>query len=361
LKKLIVEIPDHPYPVMIGDNLFSRIKKEMSKIPRRQAVIIDRNVDKLHGDRIRKVFSSIKGDTEYFILKSGESAKSLTELTRMYKFLLKGSYAKDSILFAVGGGVTGDTSGFAASTYKRGIPLIHIPTTLLSAIDSSIGGKTALNIDAKKNVIGTFYQPDGVYIDLNFLDTLPKPELSSGIGELIKYTFLSELNFFFYVLNNLNKIDKLDYRVLESIIFRCASIKASIVAKDEKEESGLRKILNFGHTFAHAFESVLNYRIKHGEAVTAGIIAALHLSNRIGLLPENRLITYLKLPQKLKLPASIKRFEVNEIIEAMKEDKKNKDGKINFVLISEIGSLLIDVSVKKEDISYSIDKLIETI
>jgi 3-dehydroquinate synthase len=361
LKKLLVDIPGKSYPVLIGDTILSKIKKELNNFPNRKAVVIDRNVDKLHGERIRKVFSDIKGDTEYFIIKSGETAKSLNELTRIYKFLLRSGLAKDSILIAVGGGVTGDMAGFAASTFKRGIPLVHMPTTLLSAIDSSIGGKTAINIETRKNLVGTFYQPEGVYTDLTFLKTLPKPELASGIGELIKYTFLSDLNFFFYVHNNLKKIEQLDYRILENIIFKAASIKASIVAKDEKEESGLRKILNFGHTFGHALESVLNYRIKHGEAVTAGIIAALHLSNRIGLLPENRLFTYLNLPRKIKLPGSIKKLDHYDIIEAMKDDKKNKEGKINFVLLSDIGSLLIDVSVKQEDIQYSLDKLFETV
>jgi 3-dehydroquinate synthase len=361
LKKLTVNIPDKEYPVIIGDTVLSKIKKEINDASPMKAVIIDRNVDKLHGERIRKVLSGLNGETEYFVLKSGENAKSVNELTRLYKFLLREGCARDTLMIAIGGGVTGDLAGFAASTYKRGIPLIHLPTTLLAAIDSSIGGKTAINIDTRKNIVGTFYQPKGVFIDLTFLDTLPKPELHSGIGELIKYTFLGEPNFFIYVLNNLTKIEQLDYRVLENIIFKAASLKASIVSKDEKEEGGLRKILNFGHTFAHAFESTLNYRIKHGEAVTAGIIAALHLSNKIGLLPENRLITYLKLPGRLKLPANITRLEYSDIIDAMKDDKKNTAGKINFVLISEIGSLLIDVSVKKDDIIYSLDKLMESI
>jgi 3-dehydroquinate synthase len=360
LKKLIVELPENPYPVFIG-NPISKIKKDFPDLPEKKAIIIDRNVDKLHGERIRKVFEDFNGKTEYLVLKTGENAKSMTELSRIYKFLLREGFSRDGILIAIGGGVAGDISGFAASTYKRGIPLLHIPTTLLSAIDSSIGGKTALNIESRKNVIGTFYQPKGVFTDLSFLDTLPKPELMSGIGEVIKYTFLSDSNFFIYVLNNITKIEQLDNRVLETIVYKGASIKAAIVAKDEKEESGLRKILNFGHTFGHALESVLNYKIKHGEAVAAGIIAALHLSNRIGLLPENRLITYLRLPLKVKLPRIIKKVDYADIVNAMKDDKKNKDGKINFVLLSEIGSLLIDISVKKEDIYYALDKLTESV
>jgi len=361
LKKITIEIPGRSYPVMIGESVLPRIKKELSNLPHKKAVIVDRNVERLHGTRLRKIFNELKGETEFFILRSGENSKSLNEVARIYKFLLRESFGRDSIIFSVGGGVTGDLAGFAASTYKRGIPIVHIPTTLLSAIDSSIGGKTAVNLNSYKNVVGTFYQPEYVFTDVAFLDTLPKQEITSGLGELIKYTFLSDPNFFIYVLNNIKKIRGTDYRVLENVIFRAVTIKSSIVIKDERDESGVRKILNFGHTFAHAMESVLKYRIRHGEAVTAGIIAALHLSNKIGLLPENRLITYLRLPGRIKLPSNMRRIDYGDMYEAMKEDKKNKGGKINFVLISEIGSLLVDVGAGKDDIFYALDKMKESL
>jgi 3-dehydroquinate synthase len=361
LKKIIVDVPGKSYPVFVGESILPRIKKEMHNLPDKKAVIIDRNVERLHGTRLKKIFSTLKGDIKYFQLRNGESAKSITELNRLYNFLLRENFGKDSILFAVGGGVTGDLTSFAASTFKRGIPVVHIPTTLLSAIDSSVGGKTAVNLGKIKNAVGTFHQPDYVFTDISFLDTLPVEEINSGIGELIKYTFLSDPNFFIYVLNNIKKIRSIDPRVLESVIFRSVSMKASIVSRDEKEESGLRKILNFGHTFGHAIESTLNYKIKHGEAVTAGIVASLHLSNKLGLLPENRLITYLKLPQRIKIPEMLRKINFDDLLEKMMGDKKNRGGKINFVLISEIGSLLIDVAAGNDDIRYAFDKLISSI
>lgn len=360
MKKITIDIPGKSYPVFIGDMVLSRIKKEIMH-PCRKAVIVDKNVEKLHGSRIKSLFRDMKGDTEYFILKNGENSKSLHELNRVYKFLLRGRADKDTLLFSIGGGVTGDLSGFAASTFKRGIPLIHIPTTLLSAIDSSVGGKTAVNLDQRKNLVGTFYQPRYVFTDVTFIKTLPRAEIRSGIGELIKYTFLSDPNLFIYVLNNIKKIQTADPAILENTIYRAVGIKASIVMKDEREESGLRKILNFGHTFGHAIESALNYRVKHGEAVTAGIIAALFLSNKLGLLPENRLITYLKLPSRIKLPPIISGIDFRDVYEAMKDDKKNKGGKINFVLISEIGSILIDISAGRDDIQDSFEKMITLI
>jgi len=360
LKKIIVDLPGKSYPIFIGNEVSSRIKKELHR-PSQKMVIIDKNVERLHGPWLREIFKQIKGDTEYFVLKPGENSKSLYELNRIYNFLLRNRAGRDTILFSVGGGVTGDISGFAASTYKRGIRLIHIPTTLLSAIDSSIGGKTAINIGKRKNIAGTFYQPEFVFTDLKFLKTLPHQEIRSGLGELIKYTFLSDSGFFIYVLNNIKKIQGMDLRIMENIIYKAGAIKASIVIKDEKEETGTRKILNFGHTFAHSIESVLNYRIKHGEAVTAGIIAALFLSNKLGLLPENRLLTYIKLPRKIKLPSFLQRIDFKDAFEAMKDDKKNRGGKINFVLISEIGSLLVDITASKDDIFYSFDKMIGSI
>jgi 3-dehydroquinate synthase len=361
LKRITVELPGKSYPVLIGDSVLQRIGREVTHHSGARAVIIDRNVEKLHGAKIRNIFSKLKGDTEYLILKNGETSKSLNELNRIYKFLIRENFTKQNMIFAIGGGVTGDVAGFAASTFKRGIPIIHIPTTLLSAVDSSVGGKTAINLKNKKNIIGSFHQPDYVFTDVSFLETLPKQEVNSGIGELIKYTFLSEPNFFFYVLNNLKKIRQFDNRVLENVIYKSVQIKSSIVMKDEKEESGLRKILNFGHTFGHAIESVMNYRIKHGEAVVAGITAALHLSNILGILPENRLVTYLKLPQKIKLPPGIRKIDFQEVFDAMKYDKKNKGTKINFVLLSEIGSMLIDISAGKEQVYKSLEKMIDSV
>ena len=255
--------------------------------------------------------------------------------------------------------MTGDLVGFAASTFMRGVSLIHIPTTLLADVDSSIGGKTGINFNHKKNMIGTFYQPKLVIIDTEFLINLPKAEITSGIGEVIKYAYMSDRNFFNYLKENLDRIFKYDSEVLNEIIFKSASIKASVVSQDEKE-SGLRKILNLGHTFAHGFESELKFKIKHGEAVIAGIISSLFLSEKLRLITENELNAYLELAAKIKLPKKLQEIDKENVFQIMKSDKKNRNGVIKFVLVSGIGKILLDVEAEKKDVFYAIDRMQKT-
>jgi 3-dehydroquinate synthase len=314
--------------------------------------VIDENVMKFHSERIKAVMEKTGGRNNYYIMPSGEKNKSMECYNNILTFMTDNNYGRDSLIVAIGGGVTGDIAGFVASTYMRGIQLVHIPTTLLAAVDSSVGGKTGINFFDRKNIIGTFYQPNFVLTDTVFLDTLPEDEVISGAGEIIKYAFLSDRDFYNDVNDSFNSIISLNNKTLERIIPVCINIKAGIVTKDE-EESGLRKILNLGHTFAHAYESYFDFGIKHGNAVAAGIISSLFLSFKKGIINKTSLDYFLSLPSKIDYfrPDFLNK---DEIINRMLSDKKNKEGRIKFILIKDIGEILIEVEAGREEIIYAV-------
>jgi 3-dehydroquinate synthase len=314
--------------------------------------VVDENVMKSHYEKIKSVAANCKKKYNLYIMPSGESNKSTEQYYSILSFLADNNYGRDSLIAAIGGGVTGDIAGFAASTYMRGIQLVQIPTTLLASVDSSIGGKTGINFLNRKNIIGTFYQPDFVLSDSTFLSTLPEDEFISGTGEIIKYAFLSDRVFYNKVIGSYDSIISRDHKTLDKIITVCVKIKAEVVTEDERE-SGIRKILNLGHTFAHAYESYFNFGIKHGTAVAAGIISSLFLSYRKGIINKTSLDYFLKLPSRIEYPR-LDNPDMDKIINIMLSDKKNKEGGIRFVLIKDIGEILIDVEAKKEEIIYAI-------
>ena len=358
MKKIKIKLLKSSYDILVGSSIYLEIVEVLKKanINKNLFIIIDKNVLRYWEEYIKKPFADYKNKIEYYILKPGEKSKSYLELNKIYSFLLEKNFGRDTLVIAIGGGVTGDLSGFAASTFMRGVQLVHVPTTLLAAVDSSIGGKTGINFNNKKNMVGTFYQPKLVLIDTDFISSLPKIEITSGIGEIIKYTFLSTPDFFEYVNENIEKIYLYEKKVIEEVILKSAQIKSAVVSQDEKE-SGLRKILNFGHTFAHAIESDLNFKIKHGEAVTAGIISALYLSKKMGILKKNKMRNYLSLPLKINLPKKIAKLNSRNMIDIMRVDKKSRDGKINFVLLSDLGNILVDIQTDKKDIIYAIERM----
>jgi 3-dehydroquinate synthase len=247
----------------------------------------------------------------------------------------------------LGGGVVGDIAGFVAATYKRGVPLVHIPTTLLAQVDSSIGGKVALNHGRLKNIIGTFYHPEFVVSDTTTLGTLPAKEIRNGLAEVIKYAVIRDKSLFVYLEKNLGNISQ-DTEFFEKIVFRCAKIKARIVKKDEKDW-GLRNILNYGHTIGHAIEASSEFDIPHGEAVALGMVVEATVSNRLGMLAWKELTRIKRLIEKAGLPLSLASLDTEKIIEAMKNDKKVAGGKVRFILPDAIGKVVI-----KDDVSLSL-------
>ena len=356
MKRILVKSITQTYPVFIDSKTLLLLPKLVSEygLPKRIFVILDRNVDMFFGSKIKRVIKSFADKLHFSVVTASEKNKSLEAAAKIFSTLQREKFGRDTVLIAIGGGTIGDLAGFVASTYMRGIPLIHIPTTLLSMVDSSIGGKTGVNFKEAKNQIGTFYQPYFVLIDTGFLRTLPRKEIISGFGEVIKYSYLTNVEFYDKLFSDFHSLKKLNSNFINEIIFHCVKIKSAIVSADEFEKSGLRKILNFGHTFAHAYESISNYKIAHGKAVIIGILNALHLSHELGLIYQDKIDMMVKLPLKLKTDLAVNEFDEGNIFSLMRYDKKNKDGQSKFILIKDFGKILVDVSVDRKTILKAI-------
>jgi len=270
----------------------------------------------------------------------GEEQKSLETAGRLYRELTSSYAEKTTPVLALGGGVIGDLAGFVAATYMRGVPLIQIPTTLLAQVDSSIGGKTAVDYGQLKNVIGVFYQPKLVITDIETLQTLPEAELANGLAEVIKSAAIRNRNLFNFLDLNIRKVPSLDTGMLEEIILETAGIKAAIVEQDEKD-TGLRGILNYGHTIGHAIETVSDFQLKHGQAVAIGMTAAARISQKMGILDVSEVTRLTHVINNAGLPTEIPALNTKEIMQAMQHDKKVLQGKIRFVLLKAIGHAFI--------------------
>lgn len=351
MKKFNIELKDRTIPVLLGNGIFGTIASEIKKrnLNRNIAVITDANVNRLYRKQIEKAFSAHTGQFSILALKPGENTKSVENLNRIYSFLLSKKYSRDTLIVAIGGGVVGDIAGFAAATFMRGVQYAQVPTTLLAVSDSAIGGKTGLNFKSVKNVVGAFYQPEFVLADLGFIKTLPYKEVLCGIGEILKYAYLSDAAFFKFIEGNSSKLLKKQPAIMEKAAAKSVKIKTEVVSEDEKE-GGRRKILNLGHTFAHAYESVLNYRIKHGEAVIAGLACALILSRRLGYLTEEKFLRLIEMLKDFHPDIKFNKLNLNDLYTVMLSDKKNRNGKIRFVLLKGIGEILTDIEAEKKDV-----------
>ena len=357
LTKIQVKTNNQKYPIIIGNKIIHKtfqILKNNSINFDKCLLVVDNKVPlKL----IRKIIGSLsKKKIVVYYFKANELNKNQKCVDKILSLLLKNNFNRNDCLISVGGGITGDTSGYAASIFKRGLRFINIPTTLLAQVDSSVGGKTGINTKYGKNLIGSFYQPCLVISDIEFLKSLAKRELVCGYGEILKHSLIANKKFFKFLIANGSKILDLKSPFIEKSIHQSCSIKKDIVESDERE-SGMRKILNFGHTFAHAYEATLRYskKLNHGEAVILGIKSASKFSllNNILKTKEFKLIEdHLN---KLNLPHNINQFfskkDLNKIILYMKADKKNNSDKINLVLLKKIGKPLYDINFSERKIN----------
>ena len=353
--KLKVKLQENSYNIFIGNKSLDELvmilnNYELSKC----LVVVDHNVEKYHKKLIQNLIALLDVKTIKYVFHSTEKNKNLNEVSKIYKILSVNGFGRDSAILAIGGGITGDLASFTASTYMRGVSFFQIPTTLLSMVDSSVGGKTGVNFNSKKNIIGSFYQPKGVFIYKDFLRTLPRSEVISGAGEMFKYAFLADENNYNTIKESLKRLFNYKFVNLDKTIKSCLEIKSNVVSQDEKEISGLRKILNLGHTFAHAFESASGFKLKHGEAVVGGIFSALFLSKDLGYLQNSKLNKILSDFSFFKPNKILKTLDENKTYELMKADKKNTAQKINLVLIEDIGKVLVDVSTDKKLIIYAL-------
>ena len=352
--KIKMETKKQKYPIIIGSNLItnlSKIIKNNSLTFNQCLLVVDKNVPKKFITKIKNSLKKKKIHICFF--NASEANKNFNIINKILEILLNKNFSRDDCIISIGGGITGDVSGFASSIFKRGMKFINIPTTLLSQVDSSIGGKTGINSHYGKNLIGSFYQPNLVISDVDFLKSLPKREIICGYGEILKHSLIRDKNFFKFLNKNVNKITKLSSPFIEKAIYESCKIKKNVVEKDEKEKN-LRKVLNFGHTFGHAYEASLNYnkKLNHGEAVILGIKTALSFSLNLKILKKSDYNLILNHINNLNLAISVNKFftkkDINKILFFMTKDKKNKSQKINLVLLKKIGSPQINIEYPKE-------------
>lgn len=329
------------YPIWIGDGILPTLGARLREIglSGKAALVSVPPVFELYGDAASASLAGAGFDVSPTVVPDGEASKSVTQLSGLWDRLVEDRLERTSPVVALGGGVVGDLAGFAAATYKRGVPFVQCPTTLLAHVDSSVGGKVAIDHPAGKNLIGAFHQPAAVCIDLAVLRTLPRRELVAGLAEVIRSGVAFDADFFAFLEGHLEQLLALDTETLRHAVATCCRIKAGVVAEDERETGGRRSLLNLGHTFAHALETLTGYtRYRHGEAVGWGIARAARLALKLGLCSEEDATRQEALLRRAGLPVDDPSPDAGEMLAAMAHDKKAAGGKVRFVLTEKIGS-----------------------
>ena len=329
MEKVLVDLGAASYEIFIGENILSGVDKFVSG---KALLITQKNILELCDEKF---------PYEVALIPDGETAKNLREAEKLYTRAIEAGLDRKSVVIALGGGVVGDLAGFVAATFMRGVNLIQIPTTLLAQVDSSVGGKTAVNHALGKNLIGAFHQPRAVFIDLKFLKTLPEREIKSGLGEVVKYGVISDEKFFSYLEDNAEKILQRDLKTLAHVVKRSCEIKAAVVSSDERE-AGLRRILNFGHTLAHAIEEETHYeKYRHGEAVAVGMMAAALISLELGKTSAANVRRLENLIKKFGMMTNCAGLDADKLYAVTFRDKKTVGGVVNWVLMKNFGDVEI--------------------
>jgi len=334
------------YDVRIGGGLLYHAGRwTRERFAGDKAVIISNpDVDRLYGAMVRQSLEKEGFNTMTLLVSEGEQHKSLDTAARLYGGLQNARAERLTPVLALGGGVIGDLAGFVAATYMRGLPLLALPTTLLAQVDSSLGGKTAVDHGPLKNNIGVFHHPALVIADTFTLNSLPPKEISNGLAEVIKYGMIRDRPFFNLLEKNMAGVRALEDALMEEVIQRCVHIKARIVEKDERD-TGLRNILNFGHTIGHAIEAASDFRIGHGQAVSLGMVKASTISNRLGIFPSRDLVRLKDLLAQAGLPVRMPHLDMSRVLQAINHDKKVVDGKVRFILPQRIGRVFMSSDV----------------
>ena len=337
-----IDLGDRRYDILIGEQLLDSVST-WANLPKAATALIVTNttVAPLYAQRLQAALAPLYPQVHTVALPDGESHKDWQTLNLIFDELLGKGADRKTVLFALGGGVVGDMTGFAAACYMRGVPFVQVPTTLLAQVDSSVGGKTAINHPIGKNMIGAFYQPQRVVCDLDTLQTLPQREMSAGLAEVIKYGPIADMQFLDWIDGNLDALLARDPKALAHAVKRSCEIKAWVVGQDERE-GGIRAILNFGHTFGHAIEAGLGFgEWLHGEAVGCGMVMASHLSQRLGMVDEAFVSRFTALVERAGLPIVGPKLGAEEYLHHMRVDKKAEAGEIKFVLIDKPGTATV--------------------
>jgi 3-dehydroquinate synthase len=344
IEKITVPLGNRSYPILIGADILDSLGEQLRAIgfPERVAVVSNPKVSQLYIDTIRRSLDRAEISFIEIILPDGEENKTLEVLQTVYDQLIENNFDRSTGLIALGGGVIGDMVGFAAATFLRGVPFVQVPTTLLAQVDSSVGGKTAVNHPLGKNLIGAFYQPELVLIDVVPLKTLDSREVAAGLAEVVKYGVIKDAEFFNWLEKNVESLQKQDTAALVNAVKKSCQIKADIVEVDEKEGS-IRAFLNYGHTFGHAIEALSGYgQWKHGEAVAVGMVVAAKISMTRGLCAQQDVDRIVALLKALNLPVEPPAYSLDDFVAAMQRDKKVKHGTLTMVLNQGIGNVKLE-------------------
>ena len=358
MKKIPINLKERAYDILVMSGLFDDLSAKIEHFikGRRVLLVTDSNVEKLYADKVVKKLQHSASVVTTTVFPAGEKSKNLATMEKLYSQAVEAGMDRSSVVIALGGGVVGDVAGFLAATYMRGVDFIQIPTSLLAMVDSSVGGKTGVDLPAGKNLVGAFWQPKTVLIDPLVLQTLPEREIKCGLAEVVKYGMIMDEEFFCFLEKHTQELNTLDIDCYTEVIAKCCALKAAVVVDDEREESGLRAILNYGHTFAHAIEVVRGYGdINHGEAVAIGMCMAASLAVADCRLDDAAELRQENLLRALHLPCSIDGVKVSELYSAMQADKKTVNGKLRFVLPDTIGEVtLVKDGIEKSKIKQAI-------
>ena len=358
--RLTVNYMKKPCYDICFSNSFDQLAEELKRLnmnEKKICIITDSNVERLYGAEVREKLEGVASQTDLFVFSAGEKSKTLSTVTDIYRFLTAHFYSRNDVLVALGGGVTGDLTGFAAATYLRGMGFVQIPTTLLSQVDSSIGGKTGVDFDDFKNMVGAFYMPSLVYSNISVLKDLEPRQYASGFAEAMKSALIKDASLYEWILDHIYEINDRNHEVMKELVFRTCMIKKNVVEKDPTE-AGERALLNFGHTIGHAIEKASRFQLYHGECVALGCVAAAHISYMHNLLSEDEYLEIRDMFVPFQLPISMKHFEPETILEYTKSDKKNSSGLRRFILLKKIGKAFIDTTVTDQEILRAVRELL---
>jgi 3-dehydroquinate synthase len=361
-RQIDVELGDRSYPLIVGTDILSSFAPVCRKYGISDTVVIitDRNVARLHLQPLLRNLLHHKFQPLTITIPAGEAQKTLTRANKLFSEMLKKRIPRNAAIIALGGGVIGDLAGFVAATYQRGIKLVHVPTTLLAQVDSSIGGKVGVNHPLGKNMIGAFHQPVFVWMDIDYLKTLPKREMICGLGEVVKYGVIRDAKLFAFLESHLEEVMQLDIETMMYIQAACAAIKAEIVSQDEKE-SGIRINLNFGHTIGHGLESAGRYKLlKHGEAILLGMIGEASIAKEMKLLDTDSYERLVSLIRRTPIKAKLSSLKMADIIHAMDRDKKRVEKKSRFILPTKIGEVKVVDDVEPNLIRSAVKEVLKT-
>lgn len=359
-KRLTIHRDNNPIYDIVINNSFEDMKDEFVRLNlqgRKICIVSDSVVAPLYLDTVKNSLAEVSDCITEYVFEAGEKNKNLNIVKSLYEFLIINKFERRDILVALGGGVVGDLTGFTAATYLRGIDFIQVPTTLLAQVDSSIGGKTGVDFDSYKNMVGAFYMPRLVYINISTLNTLDERIFNSGFGEIIKHAYIKDSEYLDYIKNNTVNIMSRQPGCLEEIIYKSCVIKGNVVEKDPTEK-GDRMLLNFGHTLGHAIEKLSGFALYHGECVVLGMICALYISKKRGSITDAEYESAIRLFKDFNYPMTVSGIKVNEVVDVSKNDKKMSAGKIHFVLLNAVGDAYIDYDVSEGEMLESLQEVV---